>query len=67
MIRVLEELTETMNLLPNCRGPEHRLTCFKGAAAKTHSQQDTGKEPEDNTHWSRHREAEFRGREKGRL
>jgi hypothetical protein len=63
----LEEVTGTMDLLPNFSGPKLRLTCFKGAAAKTRSQQDTGKGPEDNTHWSRHRGAEFRGREKERL
>lgn len=35
VIRALEELTRTMNLLPNFSVPKQKLICFKGATAKT--------------------------------
>lgn len=40
MIRALEELTRTVNLLPHFSVPKQKLICLKGATAKTHSQGD---------------------------
>lgn len=40
VMRALEEVTRSMNLLYNFSVPKQKLICFKGPTAKTHGLQD---------------------------